>query len=129
MTSAESITPGSTGLGVGVGFGFQSGGGGGRSFVPCARAVGTDMKMASTPNRNTGHKVFSAPKIIIGTLEPVSHVVICRVDMFSYPTAPRLFGAMLDARSCTQSELRAVQLISGARGARVHRRRWSGQAL
>src|SRR6185369_13824377 len=29
----------------------------------------------------------------------------------------------------TQSELRAVQLISGARGARVHRRRWSGQAL
>src|SRR6185503_6012053 len=73
MISVASIVGGSTGLGVGVGFAFQTGGGGGRSFVLCARAVGTDRKMASTPIRNTGHNLFSAPKIIIDTLESLNH--------------------------------------------------------
>src|ERR1044072_7180289 len=77
MTSAESITVGSTGFGVGVGFAFQSGGGGGRSFVPCARAAGTDRKMASPPRRNTGHNLFSAPEFIIDTLESLIMPPMC----------------------------------------------------
>jgi hypothetical protein len=33
--------------------------------------------MASTPIRNTGHNLFSAPKIIIDTLESLNHAAMC----------------------------------------------------
>src|ERR1700752_506205 len=67
VTFTTSSTSSSGGFGVGVGLGFQSGGGGGMSLIVWAFAAGKDVKMASTPQRNAGHKSFPQKPVCILT--------------------------------------------------------------
>src|SRR5262249_40019707 len=97
--------------------------------------VGTDRKMASTPIKNAGHKIFSlTPNFIFDTLESVSCRQTAGLHVYlSYRFPDGMIHDSLVPRSVRGvahlMQLRAAQLITRTGSARIHRRRWRSESL